>query len=137
MFQALVFSNSGDDTEVQKAAKEMFDKFVEGDDKAVNINIQGAVFGIALEHGGEKEVCLPFLHVFLLCQSQLILEILVRSNLQSHREAIQRRQARKLSRLPREHAIPVPPHTHPRVLPHSRNRRASRNPSHHPLIHET
>jgi aminopeptidase 2 len=41
MFKALVFSNSGDDTEVQKAAKQMFDKFVEGDDKAVNINYSG------------------------------------------------------------------------------------------------
>jgi aminopeptidase 2 len=61
MFKALVFSNGGDDAEVQKAAKEMFDKFVEGDDKAADVNIREAVFGIALEHGGEKEVCLPFL----------------------------------------------------------------------------
>lgn len=56
MFKALMFIHGGDDAEVQKAAKEMFDKFVEGDDKAININILSAVFTIALEHGGEKEV---------------------------------------------------------------------------------
>jgi hypothetical protein len=36
----------------------MFEKFVGGDDKAININIRGEGFEIVLEHGGEKEVCL-------------------------------------------------------------------------------
>jgi len=61
MFKALVFANGGDDAEVQKSSAEMFAKFVGGDDQAININIRGAVFGIALEHGGEKEVCPSFL----------------------------------------------------------------------------
>jgi aminopeptidase 2 len=56
MFKALIFSNGGDDAEVQKSAKVMFDKFVGGDHKAININIRRAVFSIALEHGGEEEV---------------------------------------------------------------------------------
>ena len=58
MFKALIFSHGRDDAEVQNAAKEMFEKFAGGDDKAININIRGAVFEIVLEHGGEKEVCL-------------------------------------------------------------------------------
>jgi len=56
MFKALIFSHGRDDAEVQNAAKEMFEKFAGGDDKAININIRGAVFEIVLEHGGEKEV---------------------------------------------------------------------------------
>ncbi|KAN0092483.1 lysine aminopeptidase ApsA [Hyaloscypha variabilis] len=55
MFKALIFANGGDDAEVEKAAAEMFAKFADGDDQAININIRGAVFGMALEHGGEKE----------------------------------------------------------------------------------
>jgi aminopeptidase 2 len=58
MFKALIFSHGRDDAGVQKAAKEVFEKFAGGDDKAININIWGAVFEIVLEHGGEKEVCL-------------------------------------------------------------------------------
>ena len=60
MFKALVFANGGEDAEVQKAAAEMFTDFADGDDQAININIRGAVFSIALEHGGEKEVCSYF-----------------------------------------------------------------------------
>jgi aminopeptidase 2 len=59
MFKAILFSNSGDDSEVQKAAASMFAAFIEGDEKSININIREAVFGIALEHGGEKEVRPP------------------------------------------------------------------------------
>ncbi|PMD12495.1 aminopeptidase-like protein [Hyaloscypha hepaticicola] len=55
MFKALIFSNGRDDAEVQNAAQEMFEKFAVGDDKAININIRGAVFDFVLEHGGEKE----------------------------------------------------------------------------------
>ncbi|KAL3422673.1 aminopeptidase 2 [Phlyctema vagabunda] len=55
MFKALIFSHSGQDEKAQKAAKDMFDAFLGGDDGAININIQSAVLQIALEHGGEKE----------------------------------------------------------------------------------
>lgn len=37
----------------------MFQNYIAGDIKAININIQEAVFAIVLEHGGEKEVCVP------------------------------------------------------------------------------
>jgi aminopeptidase 2 len=37
----------------------MFAVFMEGDEKAVNVNIRKAMFSIALEHGGEKEVSSP------------------------------------------------------------------------------
>jgi aminopeptidase 2 len=59
IFKAIIFSNSGDDPEVQKVAASRFAAFTEGDEKAININIRGAVLGIALEHGGEKEVRSP------------------------------------------------------------------------------
>lgn len=56
MFKARMFSNGGDDPEVKKAAHEMFEAFMAGDNKAINTNIQEAVFTIALEYGGIKEV---------------------------------------------------------------------------------
>lgn len=59
MFKALIFSNSGEDPKVIKAARETFDAFIAGDPKAININIQEAVFAIVLRHGGVEEVCQP------------------------------------------------------------------------------
>lgn len=56
MLKALMFTNSGSEIEVQKAAKEMFDAFLAGDDEAININIRQSVFAIALSHGGTAEV---------------------------------------------------------------------------------
>jgi aminopeptidase 2 len=56
MFKATMFANSGTEIEVQKAAKTMFDAFLAGDDEAINVNIRGPVFAIALEHGGAAEV---------------------------------------------------------------------------------
>jgi aminopeptidase 2 len=56
MFKALIFSNSGEDTKVMKAAQDIFDAFLAGNPKAININIQEAVFGMVLERGGVDEV---------------------------------------------------------------------------------
>lgn len=56
MFKALLFSNGGEDPRVKNAAIEMFQAFLAGDSKAININIQQPVFAIVLEHGGMKEV---------------------------------------------------------------------------------
>jgi aminopeptidase 2 len=56
MFKALMFSNSGEDPRVREAANEMFQAFLAGNHRAININIQNAVFAIVLEHGGVKEV---------------------------------------------------------------------------------
>jgi len=56
MFKALLFGNGGDDPAVNEAAKKMFQAFLAGDKKAININIKDSVFAIALEHGGVKEV---------------------------------------------------------------------------------
>lgn len=61
MLKATMFANSGSELEVRKAAKEMFDAFLAGDDEAININIRASVFAIALEHGGAVEVDPPFL----------------------------------------------------------------------------
>jgi aminopeptidase 2 len=58
MLKALMFTNSGSEIEVRKAAKIMFDAFLAGDDEAININIRQAVFAIALSHGGVAEVSL-------------------------------------------------------------------------------
>ena len=59
MFKARIFSDGGDDPKVIEAAHEMFQAFLAGDNKAINTNIQEAVFTIALEHGGTKEVWSP------------------------------------------------------------------------------
>ena len=56
MLRALLFGNSGDDSKVQGAANRMFQDFLAGNNKAINVNIQESVFAIALEHGGAKEV---------------------------------------------------------------------------------
>ncbi|KAG0651089.1 Aminopeptidase 2 [Hyphodiscus hymeniophilus] len=55
MSKALLFGNGGDDPKVKEAAKEMFQAFLAGDTKAINVNIQESVFAIALENGGVKE----------------------------------------------------------------------------------
>jgi len=52
----LLFANSSEDAGVQGAAKSLFEYFVAGDESAINTNIIDAVFAIALEHGGTKEV---------------------------------------------------------------------------------
>jgi hypothetical protein len=58
MFKALFFTLSGDNPEVQKAAFDMFEAFVlQDDEKAININIENAVFKFVLENGGVQEVC--------------------------------------------------------------------------------
>lgn len=56
-FKALLFSSAGSsgDKTVVKAAQDMFAKFAAGDKSAINANIRGSVFGIALKYGGEKE----------------------------------------------------------------------------------
>lgn len=66
MFKALMFTNSGTETEVQKAAKIMFDAFLAGDDEAININIRQPVFAITLGNGGVAEVC-PGSHLQCIC----------------------------------------------------------------------
>ncbi|CZR66799.1 related to puromycin-sensitive aminopeptidase and related aminopeptidases [Phialocephala subalpina] len=55
MLKAVMFANSGSELEVRKAAKDMFDAFLAGDDEAININIRASVFAIALEHGSAAE----------------------------------------------------------------------------------
>ena len=56
MFKTLIFAHSGDDPQVLKAATGMFEEFIGGDQHAINVNIQEAVFAIVLKHGGQKEV---------------------------------------------------------------------------------
>jgi aminopeptidase 2 len=89
MFKALLFSNSGEDPKVLKAAHTMFDAFLASDPKAININIQEAVFSIVLEHGGVEEVSrfIPssyFIHAY---------NPLVRRNSESSQNHDQYRQA--------------------------------------------
>jgi len=38
------------------AAKEMFEKFANGDKNAIHPNIRGSVYAICLKEGGKKEV---------------------------------------------------------------------------------
>jgi aminopeptidase 2 len=56
LLKALLFENGKDVPEVKKAAKKMFDEYMTGDEKAIDINIRKAVFQIVLSKGGEKEV---------------------------------------------------------------------------------
>lgn len=56
-FKALMFGAAGsaDDPVVVNAAKDMFQRFADGDLSAINSNIRSSVFCIALKNGGEKE----------------------------------------------------------------------------------
>ncbi|KGQ01598.1 hypothetical protein PAAG_11728 [Paracoccidioides lutzii Pb01] len=56
-FKTLLFSAAGSsgDPEVMRAAKDMFNRFSDGDHVAIHPNIQGSVFDIVLRDGGEKE----------------------------------------------------------------------------------
>ena len=56
-FKALMFSSAGSagDETVIKAAQEMFERFSKGEKEAINPNIRGGVYGLVLQHGGEKE----------------------------------------------------------------------------------
>jgi len=59
LFKTLLFTNGASIPEVQEAAKKMFEKFVAGDEKAINVNIRNSVFAIVLKNGGAKEASLP------------------------------------------------------------------------------
>ncbi|OLL24887.1 Aminopeptidase 2 [Neolecta irregularis DAH-3] len=56
-FKALLFGVSGmaGDPEIVKAAQDMFEKFVSGQQSAIHPNIRGSVYSIVLKNGGEKE----------------------------------------------------------------------------------
>lgn len=57
-FKAMLFGSAGmaGDKEIIKAAFEMFNKFAAGDSSAIDPNIRGSVFGMAMKYGGKKEV---------------------------------------------------------------------------------
>ncbi|KAL9112862.1 MAG: hypothetical protein Q9227_002939 [Pyrenula ochraceoflavens] len=55
MLKSLLFANSADESQVSKAAKGMFDKFIWGNNKALNSNLQQAVFSVVLANGGVQE----------------------------------------------------------------------------------
>jgi aminopeptidase 2 len=57
-FKAMVFGAAGiaGDKQIVDAAKEMFNKYKNGDSSAIHPNIRGSVFGIALKFGGKEEV---------------------------------------------------------------------------------
>jgi len=56
-FKAMLFASAGSagDEKIIKAAQDLFAKFAAGDKNAIHPNIRGAVYGIALRNGGEKE----------------------------------------------------------------------------------
>jgi len=56
-FKALMFATAGNmgDKKIIAAAQDMFAKFTAGDREALHPNLRGAVFGIVLANGGEKE----------------------------------------------------------------------------------
>ena len=56
-FKALMFNAMGTagDPQVKTAAKDMFEKFCNGDRDAINPNLRGAVYSIILKNGGEAE----------------------------------------------------------------------------------
>ena len=57
-FKGMLFGNAGmaGDKIVIKAAQDMFAKFAAGDKSAIDPNIRGSVFGMAIKYGGQKEV---------------------------------------------------------------------------------
>jgi len=56
MLKPLIFAHSTKTEKVEKAAKEMFEAFLGGDEKAIDVNILDAVLFTVLEQGGAKEV---------------------------------------------------------------------------------
>lgn len=56
-FKALMFAALGScgDEKIVAASKDMFEKFSSGDREAINPNIRGSVYSMALQHGGERE----------------------------------------------------------------------------------
>ena len=56
-FKTLMFAavGSAGDRKIISAASEMFEKFSKGDRDAINPNIRGAVYGMVLQDGGERE----------------------------------------------------------------------------------
>ncbi|KAK3695352.1 aminopeptidase 2 [Podospora appendiculata] len=56
-FKAMLFGNAGlcGDKKIIQAAKEMFTKYMAGDQSAVHPNIRGSVFSMALKYGGKEE----------------------------------------------------------------------------------
>jgi len=56
-FKALLFGVSGmaGEPEIVKAAQDMFQQFVSGEQSAIHPNIRGSVYSIVLKNGGEKE----------------------------------------------------------------------------------
>ena len=56
-FKTLLFGSAGlvGDTEVIKAAQEMFASFAKGDANAIHPNIRASVYAIALDNGGAEE----------------------------------------------------------------------------------
>lgn len=56
-FKSLMFASAGNsgDKKVIAAAHDMFEKFIAGDREALHPNLRGAVFGIVLQTGGDKE----------------------------------------------------------------------------------
>lgn len=57
-FKAMLFGNAGmsGDEVIIAAAKDMFNRFMDGDKSAIQPNIRGSVFGMALKYGGKEEV---------------------------------------------------------------------------------
>lgn len=56
LFKALIFDHATDIPLVRNAARELFEKWKSGDKTAVDVNILGAVFASALEHGEIEDV---------------------------------------------------------------------------------
>jgi aminopeptidase 2 len=56
-FKSMLFGTAGisGDEEVIAASKAMFEKFAAGDNNAIDANLRGSVFAIALTNGGQRE----------------------------------------------------------------------------------
>lgn len=56
-FKSLMFSSAGaaGDEKIVAAAKHMFERFAAGDRSAIDPNIRGGVYALALQYGGKKE----------------------------------------------------------------------------------
>jgi aminopeptidase 2 len=67
-FKAMMFSSAGmaGDETILRAAKGMFNKFLEGEKSAIHPNLRNSVFAINLKYGGDREVYSlpPFSRVF-------------------------------------------------------------------------
>lgn len=65
-FKAMLFGSAGlsGDEQVISAAKDMFNKYMDGDKSAIHPNIRGSVFAMALKYGGNDEVGICFHHAY-------------------------------------------------------------------------